>query len=172
MPVGGERCRLGDDGLDRRGDRPDHARKAVRLRTHQAYPAAGDLPRGRPHTPRAVSITPFHYANMCSTRWVDPGIRRAPTGQGRCEPEGLHIKHAGDIPVTVKVTWTDGTEAEVNAWTSQWTHTTSTSSARRHPRITRSGCERQTSGGADRVRCRQVPQMVTQVPQSVGRSGG
>jgi hypothetical protein len=29
MPVGGERCRLGDDGLDRRGDRPDHARKAV-----------------------------------------------------------------------------------------------------------------------------------------------
>jgi hypothetical protein len=103
------------------------------LRTHQAYPAAGDLPRGRPHTPRAVSITPFHYANMCSTGWVDPGIRRVPTGQGRCEPEGLHIKHVGDIPVTVKVTWTDGTEAEVNAWTSQWTHTTSTSSARRHP---------------------------------------
>jgi hypothetical protein len=26
-------------------------------------------------------------------------------------------------PVTVKVTWTDGTEGEVNGWTSQWTRT-------------------------------------------------
>jgi hypothetical protein len=30
---------------------------------------------------------------------------------------------ATPIPVTVHVTWTDGTEGEVNAWTSQWTRT-------------------------------------------------
>jgi hypothetical protein len=41
----------------------------------------------------------------------------------RGELEGLYIKHDGDIPVTVKVTWTDGTEGEVNAWTGQWTRT-------------------------------------------------
>jgi hypothetical protein len=64
---------------------------------------------------------------------------------------GLHIKHFGDIPVRVKVTWTDGTEGEVNAWTSQWTHTRVCVYASRHRRITRSGCEPQRSGGADRA---------------------
>jgi 5-methylcytosine-specific restriction endonuclease McrA len=38
--------------------------------------------------------------------------------------EGLYIRHDGDpIPVTVRVTWTDETEGEVNGWTSQWTRT-------------------------------------------------
>jgi hypothetical protein len=42
----------------------------------------------------------------------------------RGELEGLYIRYGGDpIPVTVRVTWTDGTEGEVNAWTSQWTRT-------------------------------------------------
>jgi len=41
----------------------------------------------------------------------------------RGELEGLPIKHGGDMPVTVKVPWTDGAEGEVNAWTTQWTHT-------------------------------------------------
>jgi hypothetical protein len=41
----------------------------------------------------------------------------------RGELAGLHIKHVGDIPVTVKVTWTDGSEGEVKAWISQWSHT-------------------------------------------------
>ena len=40
----------------------------------------------------------------------------------RGEYDGHYIKHDGNIPVTVKVTWTDGTEGEVNAWTGQWTH--------------------------------------------------
>jgi hypothetical protein len=36
----------------------------------------------------------------------------------------LYIRYGGDpIPVTVRVTWTDGTEGELNAWTSQWTRT-------------------------------------------------
>ena len=36
--------------------------------------------------------------------------------------DGLHIRHDGDrIPVTVRVQWSDGTEGEVNGWTSQWT---------------------------------------------------
>jgi hypothetical protein len=46
-----------------------------------------------------------------------------PPDKWRGELEGLYIKHDGDIPVTVKVTWTDGTEGEVNAWTGQWTRT-------------------------------------------------
>jgi hypothetical protein len=112
-------------------------------------------------------MPPFYYANMCSTGLT----RRVPTGQVGGELEGLHIKHVGDIPVTVKVTWTDGTEGEVNAWTSQWTYT-DVCVCRETAPVTRSGCEPQTSGGADRDRCRQVPQMVTQVPQGVGRSGG
>jgi hypothetical protein len=56
-----------------------------------------------------------------------------PPDKWRGELEGLHIKYVGDIPVTVKVTWTDGTEGEVNAWTSQWTNTHAASCARRHP---------------------------------------
>ena len=59
---------------------------------------------------------------MCSTAWVSLEPVEYPWTRWGGEPEGLHIKH-GDIPVTVKVTWTDGTEGEVNAWTSQWTHT-------------------------------------------------
>ena len=40
------------------------------------------------------------------------------------EYEGHHIGHSEPpIPVTVHVRWSDGTEGEVNAWTSQWTHT-------------------------------------------------
>jgi hypothetical protein len=36
--------------------------------------------------------------------------------------DGLYVSHGSPpIPVTVKVTWTDGTTGEVNAWTSQWT---------------------------------------------------
>jgi hypothetical protein len=36
------------------------------------------------------------------------------------ELDGNHIGHNGEsIPVTVRVQWTDGTEGEVNAWTSQ-----------------------------------------------------
>jgi hypothetical protein len=60
--------------------------------------------------------------DMCSTAWVSLEPVEYPWTRWGGEPEGLHIKH-GDIPVTVKVTWTDGTEGEVNAWTSQWTHT-------------------------------------------------
>jgi hypothetical protein len=38
--------------------------------------------------------------------------------------DGHHIRYDGDpVPVTVKVMWTDGTEGEVNGWTSQWTRT-------------------------------------------------
>jgi hypothetical protein len=55
------------------------------------------------------------------------GVERQPVeyppDKWRGELEGLYIKHDGDIPVTVKVTWTDGTEGEVNAWTGQWTRT-------------------------------------------------
>jgi hypothetical protein len=41
----------------------------------------------------------------------------------RGELDGHHIRRDGDpIPVTVKVTWSDGTEGEVNGFTSQWTH--------------------------------------------------
>jgi hypothetical protein len=44
--------------------------------------------------------------------------------QWRGEVEGLHIRYDRDpIPVTVRVTWTDDTEGEVNGWTSQWTRT-------------------------------------------------
>ena len=40
------------------------------------------------------------------------------------ELDGHHIRRDGDpIPVTVKVTWSDGTEGEVNGFTSQWTPT-------------------------------------------------
>jgi hypothetical protein len=67
----------------------------------------------------------------------------------RGELDGPHISHNGEsIPVTVRVQWTDGTDGEVNAWTSQWTALTSASTAKRRRRITRSGCEPQTSGGA------------------------
>jgi hypothetical protein len=39
-------------------------------------------------------------------------------------PATLYVRHGADpIPVTVRVQWTDGTEGEVNAWTSQWTRT-------------------------------------------------
>ncbi len=42
----------------------------------------------------------------------------------RGEYEGHYIRYDGDpIPVTVKVTWDDGTQGEVNGWTSQWTRT-------------------------------------------------
>jgi hypothetical protein len=38
--------------------------------------------------------------------------------------QSLYVRHGRDpIPVTVRVQWTDGTEGEVNAWTSQWTRT-------------------------------------------------
>jgi hypothetical protein len=52
--------------------------------------------------------------------------RRPATRPARYTPrgafDGLHIRHGGDpIPITVNVTWTDGTEGEVSAWTSQWT---------------------------------------------------
>jgi hypothetical protein len=42
----------------------------------------------------------------------------------RGELDGPHISHNGEsIPVTVRVQRTDGTDGEVNAWTSQWTCT-------------------------------------------------
>jgi hypothetical protein len=44
--------------------------------------------------------------------------------QWRGEVDGHHIRYGLDpIPVTVRVQWTDGTEGEVNGWTSQWTRT-------------------------------------------------
>ena len=49
-------------------------------------------------------MTPFHYANMCSTGLVDREPVEYPPHKWRGELEGLHIKHVGDIPVTVKVT--------------------------------------------------------------------
>ena len=53
-----------------------------------------------------------------------PTARRTPPDKWRGELEGLHISHNGEsIPVTVRVQWTDGTEGEVSAWTSQWTRT-------------------------------------------------
>jgi hypothetical protein len=56
------------------------------------------------------------------------GVDRQPVehvpDQWRGEVEGLHIRYDGDpIPVTVRVQWTDGTEGEVNGWTSQWSRT-------------------------------------------------
>jgi hypothetical protein len=39
----------------------------------------------------------------------------------RGELDGLHIRRDGDPSRSVRVQWTDGTEGEVNGWTSQWT---------------------------------------------------
>ncbi len=39
-----------------------------------------------------------------------PGTVEYPPDKWRGELEGLHTKHVGDILVTVKVTWTDGSE--------------------------------------------------------------
>lgn len=39
-----------------------------------------------------------------------PGTVEYPPDKWRGELEGLHIKHVGDILVTVKVTWTDGSQ--------------------------------------------------------------
>jgi hypothetical protein len=41
---------------------------------------------------------------MCSTGLVDREPVEYPPDKWRGELEGLHIKHVGDIPVTVKVT--------------------------------------------------------------------
>jgi hypothetical protein len=49
-------------------------------------------------------MTLFHYANMCSARLVDREPVEYPPDKWRCELEGLHIKHVGDMPVTVKLT--------------------------------------------------------------------
>ena len=50
-------------------------------------------------------------------------VEHAPD-QWRGELDGHYIRHDGNpIPVTAHVTWTDGTEGEVNGWTSQWTRT-------------------------------------------------
>ena len=38
-------------------------------------------------------------------------------------PVGFEPTNGESIPVTVRVQWTDGTEGEVSAWTSQWTRT-------------------------------------------------
>jgi hypothetical protein len=55
---------------------------------------------------------------------------------------GNPVRH-GDppIPVTVKVTWDDGTTGEVNAWTGQWTKTHVYVYRKRRRRTTGSGCE-------------------------------
>jgi hypothetical protein len=47
----------------------------------------------------------------------------------------------------VKVTWTDGTEGEVNGWTSLWTRTDVCVVRETAPPYHRSGCGPQTSGG-------------------------
>ena len=61
---------------------------------------------------------------MFDTVGVDREPVEYPPDKWRGELEGLYLKHDGHrIPVTVKVTWTDGTEGEVNAWTGQWTKT-------------------------------------------------
>jgi hypothetical protein len=49
-------------------------------------------------------MTLFHYANMCSTGLVDREPVEYPPDKWRSELEGLHIKHVGDMPVTVKLT--------------------------------------------------------------------
>jgi hypothetical protein len=62
---------------------------------------------------RSRATTPFHHTNMRSTLGVwnaSPSIIRPTSG-------AANIKHDGNIPVTVKVTWIDGT-----AWTGQWTN--------------------------------------------------
>ena len=61
--------------------------------------------------------------HLFDARGVDRQPVEHPPDKWRGELEGLYIKHDGNIPVTVKVTWTDGTEGEVNAWTGQWTRT-------------------------------------------------
>lgn len=54
--------------------------------------------------------------------WI--GTLRARDERWAGDPDGLHIRHDGNsIPVTVRVQLTDGTEGEVNDWTSQWTRT-------------------------------------------------
>jgi hypothetical protein len=61
--------------------------------------------------------------DMCSTLdgWTgNPSSTQRTSGAASSR---LEHQARGDIPVTVKVTWTDGTEGDVNAWTSQWTHT-------------------------------------------------
>jgi hypothetical protein len=61
---------------------------------------------------------------MFDTVGMDRQPVEHPPDKWRGELEGLHISHNGEsIPVTVRVQWTDGTEGEVSAWTSQWTRT-------------------------------------------------
>jgi hypothetical protein len=58
---------------------------------------------------------------------VGSQIRTTPSPPRAEEVERRLLLAKGARPdhwrVTVKVTWTDGTDGEVNAWTSQWTHT-------------------------------------------------
>jgi hypothetical protein len=62
--------------------------------------------------------------HVFDTGWVDRQLVEHAPDKWRGELDGLHIRHDGDpIPITVRVQWTDGTEGEVNAWTSQWTCT-------------------------------------------------
>jgi hypothetical protein len=62
--------------------------------------------------------------HLFNTVDVDRQPVEHPPGKWRGELDRLHISHHGEsIPVTVRVQWTDGTEGEVNAWTSQWTKT-------------------------------------------------
>jgi hypothetical protein len=69
-------------------------------------------------------LTVSSNPNVCSTldEWTGSRSSTRPTSGG--ELDGNHIGHNGEsIPVTVRVQWTDGTEGEVNAWTSQRTRT-------------------------------------------------
>jgi hypothetical protein len=61
---------------------------------------------------------------MFDTKCVDrQPVEHAPD-VSRGELDGLHIRYGHDpIPVAVRVQWSDGTEGEVNGWTSQWTRT-------------------------------------------------
>jgi hypothetical protein len=121
--------------------------------------------RGRPPIRGGVLHAPERGFSSCRAGRL---VRRSKRDRARGPAHQARRRH----PVQVKVTWTDGAKGEVNAWTSQWTHTHVCVFRETAPRITRSGCGPQTSGGVDRGRCREVPQMVTQVPQGVGRSGG
>jgi hypothetical protein len=37
--------------------------------------------------------------------------------------DGLYSRHDGPDPVMIRVQWTDGSEGEIDAWTSRWTRT-------------------------------------------------
>jgi hypothetical protein len=74
------------------------------------------------HTPRAASMTPFQYANMCSTGWVDREPVEYPQDKWRGELEGVHIEHLGDIPVTGQVDMNRRQRGSAGPWGPRGNH--------------------------------------------------